>query len=189
MAFPTSPTNGQTTTVNGITYAYNSTNNAWKRQTLTDITVSGNLIASSGITTNGNIIVGGNVSVGGSLNWTANGQPFLAEIYESDPISTDGINREFQLSRNSQALTLTNPFQVMVMLDGSVQPAFLANYDTVWLSHCLSSQMGYTVINGNVVFSDSPYIGSTITARTLVGTPTQTPSIYPFKPLDVMLGA
>jgi len=177
MAFPTSPINGQTTIVNGITYVYNSTNNAWKRQVLTNISIAGNITAS------------GNINVGSNLNWTANGQPFLAEIYESDPISTDGINREFQLSRNNQTLTLTNPFQLLVMLDGSVQPAFLANYDTVWLGHCLSSQMGYTVINGNVVFSDSPYIGSTITARTIVGTPTQTPSIYPFKPLDVMLGA
>lgn len=176
MAFPTSPINGQTTIVNGITYVYNSTNNAWKRQVLTNISIAGNITAS------------GNINVGSNLNWTANGQPFLAEIYESDTINTDGINREFQLSRNNQTLTLTNPFQLLVMLDGSVQPAFLANYDTVWLGYCLSSQMGYTVINGNVVFSDSPYIGSTITARTTVGTPTTTPSIYPFKPLDIMLG-
>ena len=31
MAFPTSPTNGQTAVVNGITYTYDNTNNAWTR--------------------------------------------------------------------------------------------------------------------------------------------------------------
>jgi hypothetical protein len=45
MAFPTSPTNGQTTTVNGITYVYNSTRNAWKRQTLVDLQLTGNVTA------------------------------------------------------------------------------------------------------------------------------------------------
>lgn len=31
MAFPTSPSNGQTALINGINYTYNSTNNAWTR--------------------------------------------------------------------------------------------------------------------------------------------------------------
>jgi hypothetical protein len=45
MAFPSSPTNGQTTTINGITYVYNSTKNTWKRQTLIDLSLSGNVTA------------------------------------------------------------------------------------------------------------------------------------------------
>ena len=45
MAFPTSPTNGATTTVNGIAYTYDAANNAWTRvQTLyQDLTILGNL--------------------------------------------------------------------------------------------------------------------------------------------------
>jgi len=31
MSFPSSPTNGQTVTLNGITYSYNAANTAWKR--------------------------------------------------------------------------------------------------------------------------------------------------------------
>jgi len=31
MAFPTSPTNGQSSTVNGITYVYTAVTNSWKR--------------------------------------------------------------------------------------------------------------------------------------------------------------
>jgi hypothetical protein len=47
MAFPSSPVNGQTTTVNGITYIYNSTDNAWYRgsQPVGNLTVSGNVTA------------------------------------------------------------------------------------------------------------------------------------------------
>ena len=33
MAFPTSPTNGQQATVNGIVYIYNSTTRSWRRVT------------------------------------------------------------------------------------------------------------------------------------------------------------
>ena len=45
MTFPVSPTNGQVTTVNGITYTYNSTDNAWSRtaQPVGNLTVSGNV--------------------------------------------------------------------------------------------------------------------------------------------------
>jgi hypothetical protein len=40
MAFPSSPTNNQTTVINGITYTYNSTNATWTRQTTTGANVS-----------------------------------------------------------------------------------------------------------------------------------------------------
>lgn len=45
MAFPSSPINGQTATVNSITYVYNSSKNTWKRQTLIDLSLSGNVTA------------------------------------------------------------------------------------------------------------------------------------------------
>lgn len=35
MSFPSTPTNGQTVTLNGITYSYNAANTAWKRVTTT----------------------------------------------------------------------------------------------------------------------------------------------------------
>ena len=50
MAFPTSPSDGQTTIINGVTYVYNSTYRSWTRQSqsLTTLTVSGNITTSSG---------------------------------------------------------------------------------------------------------------------------------------------
>ena len=71
MAWPTSPTNGATTTVNGILYVYNSTSGSWSptASSATDfnvgnITATGNL-SSSNYSDSGNLTVGGNLSVGG----------------------------------------------------------------------------------------------------------------------------
>jgi hypothetical protein len=51
MSFPISPTNGQTATVNGITYSYSSSDNAWTRVTSNNITISGNVTTSNLIAT------------------------------------------------------------------------------------------------------------------------------------------
>jgi hypothetical protein len=64
MAFPSSPSNGQTAVVNGILYAYSSTNNSWTRQvnTLTSLS-TGNLITTNGVFwSNGNAYSSGSSS-------------------------------------------------------------------------------------------------------------------------------
>ena len=50
MAFPISPSNGQTTIINGVTYIYDLTYRSWTRQSqsLTSLSVSGNITTSSG---------------------------------------------------------------------------------------------------------------------------------------------
>lgn len=58
--FPASPTNGQTTTVNGILYTYNSSQTAWIRTNASpanDVTFSGNINAT------GNVIITGSTSL------------------------------------------------------------------------------------------------------------------------------
>ena len=83
MAFPSSPTNNQQATVNGITYSYNSTKTAWVRNTLSPGNASVNSISilsstTTTSTTSGALIVtggagvGGNVYVGGVLNVSGN---------------------------------------------------------------------------------------------------------------------
>lgn len=88
MAFPTNPTNGQQTTVNGIIYTYNSTLAAWTATTTTGSNISGNnititnqvstatLAATGTITATGNITGGNLVTLGtvstGSITSTAN---------------------------------------------------------------------------------------------------------------------
>jgi hypothetical protein len=58
MAFPSSPSNAQLATVNGIAYQYNSTNNAWYR-------ISNNPSVA-------NLVVTANATVGGNLYITSN---------------------------------------------------------------------------------------------------------------------
>ena len=73
--------------------------------------------------------------------------------------------------------------------DGAVQPAFDASYDTVWFGSALTASRGYTIdTTGNIKFADCPPQGSFIMARTVVGSPNPTKKIYPFKPLDIVLG-
>ena len=88
MAFPVGPTNGQTTTVNGISYVYNSAKGVWNRTTnqtaLTQATINvANLGVTSGLTSTsttsgalqvlggagvtGNINVGGNIYISGTI--------------------------------------------------------------------------------------------------------------------------
>jgi len=82
MAFPSSPTNGQTTTQNGVVYTYDSTLTAWIITTSTTGSISANLITASGtitgatVSATGNIVGAGinvaNLSVTGNISTTAN---------------------------------------------------------------------------------------------------------------------
>ena len=78
MAFPSSPTNGQTATVNSISYVYNSTTNAWTRTFSSSPNLyivgnvnAGNVTANSGTastsTTTGALVVTGGVGISGAL--------------------------------------------------------------------------------------------------------------------------
>jgi hypothetical protein len=76
MAFPSSPTNGQTAVVNGITYSYSTTTTAWTRVTggnISSLSVSGPTTLWGNLTSTGNITAG-NISAtqyGNSIGTTA----------------------------------------------------------------------------------------------------------------------
>jgi len=72
MAFPVSPTNGQQSVVNGITYQYASATNSWAR-----VAGVANTLSASGNITGGNLITGGTITsigniTGGNLITTSN---------------------------------------------------------------------------------------------------------------------
>jgi hypothetical protein len=69
MSLPLSPTNGQTTTLNNITYVYSTSTNAWTRSTATTNVTNLNLTspAPSTSTSTGALTVLGGVGVGGSV--------------------------------------------------------------------------------------------------------------------------
>lgn len=180
MSFPSNPQNGQTTTVNSITYVYNSTNNAWKRQTLTDIAVSGAI-------TSGNISTG-NVTSTNGINFGDNSRITSGLVYDLDTISADGTKNTFLLRYNQSTVAVTNPWNLLVSINGLVQSAFTENTDTVWLSHALCAYSGYTIASGNIKFSDTLPAGTTVQMRTQPGSPNSTPRTYPFNPVDIVLG-
>ena len=64
MAFPTSPTNGQTVVVNNITYQYSSATNSWARLVSTANTISANTVTASNLNVTNLISVTGNISTG-----------------------------------------------------------------------------------------------------------------------------
>ncbi len=169
MSFPSSPTNGQTTTLNGITYIYNATNNAWKRQALTSLNLSGNINVGAVVFPDGS-------TIGGSA------------VYDLDEIYADGTTNTFSVTYNQANETITNPWSLLVTIDGIFQPAFTENYDTVWLSHALCASRGYTINSGNLKFADPPPAGTTVYARKQALVSTSAARIYPFKPLDIALG-
>lgn len=67
MAFPTSPTNGQQATVNGIIYTYNSTLAAWAATTTTSGNISGNNITITDQVSSANIAATGTISAAGNI--------------------------------------------------------------------------------------------------------------------------
>jgi len=70
MNFPVGTFNGQTTTVNGIVYIYDSTKTAWKRSTsfAGNLTILGNITSANVIT--------GNVYTSGGIYWSNNGAAY-----------------------------------------------------------------------------------------------------------------
>jgi hypothetical protein len=107
MAFPTSPTNGQTTTINGITYIYNSTKNTWTivSGSSTGITASGlNATIANTIISGGSSgqVLGTNGS--GGLSWV-NGVP-VATAVATGATTTNGTFYPALISATSGNLSL-----------------------------------------------------------------------------------
>ena len=114
-----------------------------------------------------------------------------SDIYDLDDISyaTDGRKNTFALKYNQTTVSANSPFNLMVTINGLVQPAFDYKYDTFWLANVLTASKGYCLDNsGNIKFADSPPQGSQILIRTVFGSVPANKKVYPFKPLDILMG-
>lgn len=67
MAFPTSPTNGQQTTINGVVYTYSSALTAWTVTSSGGSLIASTSVSATGNVTSGNLITDGVVSATGSV--------------------------------------------------------------------------------------------------------------------------
>jgi len=155
-------------------------------------------VNSGSIQVTGGIGVTGNVVANNILFPSANAQNSSvvayssSNIYDLDDLSyaADGYKNTFLLTYNQQPVSIPSPFNLMVTVNGLIQPAFDYKYDTVWLSYMLTASKGYTLDNsGNLRFADSPPADSQILVRTVAGSvPPSNKKIYPFKPLDILMG-
>jgi hypothetical protein len=130
MAFPTTPTDGQTATVNNIVYVYSSATNTWTRTAtgFVNLGASGNISAIGNIY-GGNIIgsIVGNVVAVTAATVTSNAQPnitsvgTLTSLTSSGLISTAGnIVGNYIFGNNVNATSVNTTF------DGSANTFYLA---------------------------------------------------------------
>ena len=116
---------------------------------------------------------------------------FGGYVYDLDDISylTDGITNKFPLTYNTANVSIASPWNLVVSISGLVQAAYANTQETVWLSYVASAPKGYTLdSNGNIVFADSIPAGSDVMIRVVPGTPAQNTKVYPFRPVDILMG-
>ena len=167
MSFPVNPTSGQTAVVNGKNYVYNAQYNSWK--------VSANVA---------NILTTSQLSP-------------IANLFEFDDISNaaDGFKNTFPLTWNQQTVSVSSPSSLLVSVNGILQNGFDPKYDIVFMSGVLTASRGYTIdasgnptSNGYIKFADSLPQGSQVLIRSQFGAPYSSNKVYPFKPLDILMG-
>jgi hypothetical protein len=139
----------------------------------------------------GNTLIIGITTIS-TLNVESNISGEALESYELDDISsaTNGQENTFIPKFNYDPVTITNPFKLMITVNGIPQSAFINNTDYVYQSNFLGSNNGFTIdTDNNIKFTESIPLGSEIVARVLPVSNTATKiKYYPFKPTDILLG-
>lgn len=113
----------------------------------------------------------------------------IMEVLQIDDISSlfDGIEDRFPLMYQGEPLEVQNPFRLLIYIDGVLQSVFTEEY--VWQSPF--ERPGVFVDSDNYLhFSTIPPAGAVFSGRLMPGqsTTTQTTN-YPFRPIDILLGA
>jgi hypothetical protein len=133
---------------------------------------AGNATVASITTLSGTIIAGSNLEI----------TP-LDNLY----YKFDGVESRFFPTWQGVTQTITNPFRLLITLNGIIQSVSLPEY--VWGSPF--SYDGFILdSDGYMSFSEVPPLGTTFVGRIEAGisTPSTTYS-YPFKAMDILLGA
>jgi len=179
MAFLSSPSNGQVITVNGISYTYNGTNNAWYRtgpttanvvttvtanvtsNTASTSTTSGALTVGGGVGVAGNIYVGGQLVTTGGVFW-ANGTAF----------SSGGVGGGGSGSFYFSDTTPTGAAAGDRWFDTTIGVMFTYTYDGTsyqWVEAAASGFLGQTGYTGSTGAGYTGSIGYSGSASTVAG--------------------
>jgi hypothetical protein len=110
------------------------------------------------------------------------------EITTIDDLSNyfNGYNSRFLPTYQGFPVTLQNPFNLLLTIDGIIQS--VGSPDYVWQS--VMPRVGFRIDNdGYIAFPEAIPVGSSFDARVLVGSATTTQTkVYPFKAMDIVLG-
>jgi hypothetical protein len=110
------------------------------------------------------------------------------EITTIDDLSNyfNGYNSRFLPTYQGLPVTLQNPFNLLLTIDGIIQS--VGSPDYVWQS--IMPRVGFRIDNdGCIAFPEAIPVGSSFDARVLVGSATTTQTkVYPFKAMDIVLG-
>lgn len=110
------------------------------------------------------------------------------EVRTIDDLSNyfNGYNSRFLPTYQGVPVTLENPFNLLLTIDGIIQS--VGSPDYVWQS--VMPRVGFRIDNdGYIAFPEAVPVGSTFDARILVGSATTTQTkVYPFKAMDIVLG-
>ena len=136
-------------------------------------------------------LITGNRIANNSITANSFATSFGGYVYDLDDVSylTDDIRNIFPLTYNTANVSIASPWNLMVSISGLVQAAYANTQETVWLSYVAAAPKGYTLdSSGNIVFADSVPAGSDVMIRVVPGTPAQNTKVYPFKPIDILMG-
>lgn len=113
----------------------------------------------------------------------------IPDIVEFDNISSrfDDYTSRFILSFNTETQTVSNPYRLMVLVNGIIQSVSFPDY----VSHSPLQKDGFYIdYEGYIVFAEAPPIGSVCNIRLMSGPTTNVASkVYPLKPANILLGA
>lgn len=128
----------------------------------------------------------------GAVGWAAIGGADLSTYELDDPTGlVDGVENTFVPKLNYEKVTITNPFGLLVTVNGIIQSAYINNTDYVFQSNFLGTRDGYTIdYDGNVKFTESLPLGSDVLMRVVPANANASSKskIYPFTPADILLG-
>lgn len=145
-------------------------------------TVDGTKLAPT-VTYTGDFVFGGGIK-------NANGN-IVEDLYELDDASSffasDGLQNTVIPRFNGEVVTISNPFKLLITVNGVIQSAYIHDKEYVWKSDVLIANDGYTIdYDNNIKFTESIPQNAQIVIKTVSGANKTSVRNYPFKPLDII---
>mgnify|MGYP000063686594 CR=1 FL=1 len=205
MSFPISPTNGQAAVLNGITYTFNSTDNAWVRvvgalTATTNLNISGSTASTS--TTTGALTVTGGVGIGGDINFSGNlyqngvlftgsgGSGSGVDPIIVNDISTrfNSVNTVFTLQQDQAIInTIVDSKDLEVVINGSRLTPYVVTITYPWLMD-YDSFRGFRVSGSNLIIYNAPAIGDSAAVIVRSSSASVQKRKYPYSATTIALG-